>query len=650
MSVFAPLYYAGGRYAAMTDRKMLSAMIGSDISTTDSDKISGVLYGGTSANSPLLASYSSKGNLSVSVGFCVVPDTAYVTSTSNITIGTGSKTFTVTTRENLSLGLEVKVSNSSTNYMIGKITDISFTSITVDVTSVGGSGSFTSWQITKTIQDGLYVGGITAAETITYSSAVSTRQDTLYAVIDTTPYIITHRVLGTNGSAGGNNASASNTVKLTTSVAHGFKVGQTVVVSGINDIFDGSYLITDVPTTTTFEYADTNADITYAAVVPSAQFGVNIYTVTDKAYDNSTGVVTLTTSASHSRSAGDIITVKGVGREFDGTYTLITGTTGSTLTYYQNRIFPNVTSVAISQSTAATAQVPFKLVIDEGDAGTFASKAKIKLATGVINTGATADVWTDARRFSVIGGGVEHILSTSPNLTDSPGRFRFNASTNSLQYYTTSWTNFLATGTTGTTASVASHTHSGLSAVSHTHSFAATSHTHVVGDVAGLGGSAALYYSNLPNAISNGALSTSETGVYVLGTVQLAQVSLNSAVPMYVLLQYQGIRYGGTTNSSSHSLRVDITGDANIDEYTNSGTASNETAATDGTAYNIGDYASGEDSTWVGKIIGSRLVKVPAGNITYTLNASSTGPYSGGIFPEMYISGATLRVIPIAQA
>lgn len=57
----------------------------------------------------------------------------------------------------------------------------------------------------------------------------------------------------------------SNVVTLTTRYAHGFSVGDSVTVSGmINDVYDGTYTVTVVPTTTTFRYAKTNANITTA--------------------------------------------------------------------------------------------------------------------------------------------------------------------------------------------------------------------------------------------------------------------------------------------------------------------------------------------------------------------------------------------------
>ena len=58
---------------------------------------------------------------------------------------------------------------------------------------------------------------------------------------------------------------ADNMVTITTSTAHGFSVGDYVTISGINVTFNGSYYISDVPTTTTFMYAKVADDVALSA-------------------------------------------------------------------------------------------------------------------------------------------------------------------------------------------------------------------------------------------------------------------------------------------------------------------------------------------------------------------------------------------------
>jgi hypothetical protein len=58
----------------------------------------------------------------------------------------------------------------------------------------------------------------------------------------------------------------NNEVTITTAAAHGFRIGQGVTISGSNNaVFNGTYRITNVPSTTTFNYVRTNANINSAS-------------------------------------------------------------------------------------------------------------------------------------------------------------------------------------------------------------------------------------------------------------------------------------------------------------------------------------------------------------------------------------------------
>ena len=61
----------------------------------------------------------------------------------------------------------------------------------------------------------------------------------------------------------------SNVATLTTGTAHGFEVGQTVVVSDVDSTFNGTYVITAVPSDTQFRYAKTAADVASTPVSPA---------------------------------------------------------------------------------------------------------------------------------------------------------------------------------------------------------------------------------------------------------------------------------------------------------------------------------------------------------------------------------------------
>jgi hypothetical protein len=65
-----------------------------------------------------------------------------------------------------------------------------------------------------------------------------------------------------------NKALTSNVATLTTGTTHSLAVGDIVVVSGVDATFNGTQVVASVPTTTTFTFAKTNANVTSAAVSP----------------------------------------------------------------------------------------------------------------------------------------------------------------------------------------------------------------------------------------------------------------------------------------------------------------------------------------------------------------------------------------------
>jgi hypothetical protein len=66
-----------------------------------------------------------------------------------------------------------------------------------------------------------------------------------------------------------NKALTTNVATLTTSAVHGLSVGMQITITGVDATFNGEYRITGVPTTTTFTYAKTAADVASTAVSPA---------------------------------------------------------------------------------------------------------------------------------------------------------------------------------------------------------------------------------------------------------------------------------------------------------------------------------------------------------------------------------------------
>jgi hypothetical protein len=80
-----------------------------------------------------------------------------VSSSTSVTIGTGSKSFTVTTgypagTVQFNIGIQLLISNNGSNTMTGNVTSYnpSTGALVVNVTSVTGSGTFASWSVVPT--------------------------------------------------------------------------------------------------------------------------------------------------------------------------------------------------------------------------------------------------------------------------------------------------------------------------------------------------------------------------------------------------------------------------------------------------------------------------------------------------------------------
>lgn len=74
---------------------------------------------------------------------------------------------------------------------------------------------------------------------------------------------------GDLNAAVSNKALTSNVATLTTSTAHGYEVGETVTVAGVTGTgFNGTFVITAVPTSSTFSYASTAANVVSAVQTP----------------------------------------------------------------------------------------------------------------------------------------------------------------------------------------------------------------------------------------------------------------------------------------------------------------------------------------------------------------------------------------------
>jgi hypothetical protein len=113
-----------------------------------------------------------------------------------------------------------------------------------------------------------------------------------------------------------NKAITSNLATVTTSAVHGItQVGTLVTIQGVDSTFDGTWVIHSIPTTSTFTFVSLTATVASAAVSPvgiatfnTGASGVTSgFTVTNKVVQNL--IATLTTSAAHGLTVGDMVAV-----------------------------------------------------------------------------------------------------------------------------------------------------------------------------------------------------------------------------------------------------------------------------------------------------------------------------------------------------
>jgi hypothetical protein len=136
-----------------------------------------------------------------------------------------------------------------------------------------------------------------------------------------------------------NEDTLEDIVTLTTTNAHGFLQGDTVEISGLSETeLNGDFLITEVPTSTTFRYSlfPLNRAITKAVVAK-------------KLINN---VATVFTREAHGFTTGNSVFLKDIDSVFSGTYT-ITSATATSFSFSKDRSTArNVTGAILVSNTA----------------------------------------------------------------------------------------------------------------------------------------------------------------------------------------------------------------------------------------------------------------------------------------------------------
>jgi hypothetical protein len=170
---------------------------------------------------------------------------------------------------------------------------------------------------------------------------------TVSTVVNSTTFTVLNATTGLAASGNGQVAampsgasSAGTTATLQTTAAHALSVGQTVTVAGIaNNLYNGTFVVTAIPTLNTFSYAFAQSAI--AASPGGATEAGN--------------TVTITTTAAHGLTPGQNVTIAGVGvGGYNGTFTVVTAPTPTTFTVTN----PTAGLAASGGGTATPSGVP----------------------------------------------------------------------------------------------------------------------------------------------------------------------------------------------------------------------------------------------------------------------------------------------------
>lgn len=180
-------------------------------------------------------------------------------------------------------------------------------------------------------------------------------------------------------------AATGTTVTITTSAAHGMVAAETIDITGVGAQLNGSYTAQAGTTGTSIVITKTVSDATFTG------------------YAISGNEVTITTAAAHGISVGDSVVITGV-TAINGTYTTITGTTGSTLKFAKTAGDATVTGVTGVVTRAARTGLSGTATVDNTavDAASSASASILDVTNNFIAKVTVKDRGADGNNYRVV--------------------------------------------------------------------------------------------------------------------------------------------------------------------------------------------------------------------------------------------------------
>jgi hypothetical protein len=410
---------------------------------------------------------------------------AGVTSTTSMTIGTGSKTFTTNVSSAdtaFIVGNRVRLIYDATNYMEGTITAFSGTSMTVNVDTTAGSGTYATWSVglTGVVNTGVtsFSGGSTGLTPATATSGAVTLAGTLgvgYGGTGQTSYTNGQLLIGNSTgntltkatlTAGTNvtitNGAGSITINATdqyvgtvtsvsgTGTVNGITLTGTVTSSGsltLGGTLSGVSLTTQVSGTLPIANGGTNATTASAARtnLGATTVGGNFFTLTNPSAitfprinaDNTVSTLdaaTFRTAIGAGTGNGTVTSVSGTGTVNGITLTGTVTSTGSltlggtlsgvSLTTQVSGTLPIANGGTGSTSTTycnLTTNVTGTLPVGNGGTGatTFTANALLKgNGTSAVSASNVSDNGSTVSIASGIGFSIARTTVTSPAAAD----------------------------------------------------------------------------------------------------------------------------------------------------------------------------------------------------------------------------------------
>ena len=252
-------------------------------------------------------------------------------------------------------------------------------------------------------------------------SGINSNYDGSYLITSVpSPTTFTYAVTRTNSRAILNRVVSSNVATITLNAPHGFVNGEDVLISGLPDIFDGIHQITSLPANNTFTY--------------------NIQRSTSKnvtVKSRSSNIAIITTSTSHGLSASEQVTISGVDG-FNGTFTVTAVLSSNSFSFSQTGSNLNPTSVTngklvvnkrltskrkrqgnVSTLTTATAHGLFVGEVVNIEGVETSYNGNSKIITSIPTSNSFTYASTGADEAEVNSGGLVSLLGSYPVLPSS---------------------------------------------------------------------------------------------------------------------------------------------------------------------------------------------------------------------------------------